>query len=465
MSMKRRRGEQRSMWVATSELPKAPGHVFYDKLNRVLDQGGFDRFVEDLCEPYYAKGKGRESIRPGVYFRMLFVGYFEGIESQRGIAWRCGDSRSLQEYLGLGTTERAPEHSSLTRIRQRLPESVFDEVFAFVLKVASEYGLLRGKTIAVDSTTLEANAAMKSLVRRDTGENWKAFVRRLAEAEGMKDPSDEDLRRFDRKRKKKTSNEEWQSTTDADSRVAKMKDGRTHLAYKAEHAVDVESQLVVAAPVYVGNLSDTQTLPLTVERAGEYLARAGSEQRVEEVVGDKGYHGAETLQRLKDDHGFRPYIAEPKTKGRRHWLKRPAGQQQAVYANRYRIRGNRGRRLGRLRSELAERSFAHICRTGGGRKAWLRGRVEVAKSHLMRVAARNLGLILLALFGVGTPRSLQGAGRMLRRALLWAYSTALREVRHTNATLQGWCVAIARFTAMVYRSIRQSPNRSFSTGC
>lgn len=465
MSMKKREAEQRSLWVATPELPKSPGHVFYDKLNQVLERGGFDAFVEDLCEPHYADGKGRPSIRPGVYFRMLFVGYFEGIGSQRGIAWRCADSLSLREFLGLEPSARTPEHSSMTRIRQRLPEDVFDEVFAFVLRMAVEYGLLRGKTIAVDSTTLEANAAMKSLVRRDTGEDWKTYVRGLAQAEGIEDPTDEELRRFDKKRKKKTSNAEWKSATDPDSRVAKMKDGRTHMAYKAEHALDVASNLVVAAPVYPGNLSDARTVAATVEQAREHLTKAGSAKRVEEVIGDKGYHSAETLQQLVEEQQVRPYIAEPKTKGRRRWQKRAPGQQAAVYANRYRVRGARGRRLGRLRSERVERSFAQTCETGGGRRMWLRGLVEVGKAHLIRVAARNLGVILFTLFGIGTPRSLQGASVALRGTFLAAYSTLRGALRLLDDVLGALMTPPLRFIVAVIRFRNQPPNRSFSTGC
>ncbi len=408
MSMKRREPEQSGMWVATHDLARSPGHVFYEKLNEVLAKGGFDQFVEELCEPYYAAGEGRPSIRPGVYFRMLFVGYFEGLSSQRGIAWRCADSLSLRSFLGLGLTAPTPEHSSLTRIRQRLPETVFEQVFSFVLKVAVQYGLLKGKTIAVDATTLEANAAMKSLVRRDTGEDWKTYVRGLATAEGVENPTDEELRRFDKKRKKKTSNKEWTSATDADSRVTKMKDGRTHLAYKAEHAVDLESEFVVAAVVYRADDADPDTLPVTIEQARERLQEAGSPYRVREAVEDKGYHKAETLQTVAEVQGVRTYVAEP-ARGRRRWQDKPVGQQAVVYANRRRIRGQRGRRLGRWRSERAERSFAHVCETGGGRRAWLRGILNVSKSYLGRVAAHNLGLIMLALFGIGTPRSLQGA--------------------------------------------------------
>ena len=437
MSMRRQEPEQKRMWVASHELPRSPGHVFYEKLNEVLQRGGFDRYVEELCEPYYAEGEGRPSIHPGVYFRMLFVGYFEGLSSQRGIAWRCADSLSLRSFLGIGITATTPEHSSMTRIRKRLPETVFEQVFAFVLKVAVEYGLLKGKTIAVDATTLEANAAMKSLVRRDTGEDWKAYVRGLAAAEGMEDPTDEELRCFDKKRKKRTSNKEWQSATDPDSRVAKMKDGRTHLAYKAEHGVDVESEFVVAAVVYRADDADPETLPVTLELAREKLREAGSPKELEEAVVDKGYHKAETLQTVAEVQHIRTYAAEPARRGHRHWQDKPAGQQAVVYGNRRRVRGTRGRRLGRLRSERAERTFAHVCETGGGRRTWLRGIAEVSKSYLGRVAGHNLGLIMLALFGIGTPRSLQGGLGLFFALLvvLWAPRVRLSDLLMRSARM------------------------------
>jgi transposase len=418
MAMGRQEADQPSMWVATQTLARAPGHAFYEKLNEVLEQSGFDRFVEELCAPHYAE-QGRPSIRPGVYFRMLFIGYFEGLDSQRAIAWRCADSLSLRAFLRIDLSEGTPDHSSMTNTRKRLPEEVFWAVFAFVLRVAAERGLLKGKTIAVDSTTLEANAAMKSLVRRATNEDWKTYVKRLMKAEGIDDPSDDEVRRFDRKRKKKTSNKDWKSPTDEDSRVAKMKDGRTHLAYKAEHAVDVESGLIVAPVVYRADDADPETLPVTVELAREQLQAAGSPYHVEEAVGDKGYHKAETLQTLAEVQHVRAYIAEPKQTRRRRWHDKEPGQQDAVYANRRRIRAPRGRRLGRWRSEKVERSFAHTCETGGGRRTWLRGVVNVSKSHLMRATACDLGIIMLALCGVGTPRSLQGTLGVVFFALLW----------------------------------------------
>jgi transposase len=394
-------------------MPRSPGHVFYDKLNSVLEEGGFDEYVEDLCAPHYADRIGRPSIEPGVYFRMLFVGYFEGLGAQRAIAWRCADSLSLRSFLGLNEDEDSPDHSSMTRIRQRLPEEVFEEVFRFALRVATERGLLKGKTIAVDATTLEANAAMKSLVRRDTEEDWKTYIRRLAEEEGIEDPSDEDLRRFDKKRKgKKTSNKEWKSKTDDSSRVTRMKDGRTHLAYKAEHAVDLDSEMIVGAVIHRADDGDPDSVAVTVELSRENLGEAGSPRTIEEVVLDKGYHKAETLAQLEGQYGVRPYAAEPK-RGRRRWNGKPEEQRRAVYGNRRRIRGRRGRRLSRLRSERGERTFAHVCETGGGRRTWLRGVANVSKNHLMKATAHNLGLIMLALFGVGTPRALQGVKALI----------------------------------------------------
>src|SRR5215470_12455187 len=278
MALGKRQPKQQDLWIAAPELPTAPGHPFYHKLNALLDEAGFDRFVEDLCRPYYADVVGRPGIPPGVYFRMLFVGYFEGLDSQRGIAWRCADSRSLQAFLGYLPAEATPDHSSLTKVRQRLPEVVHEQVFAFVLHIADAKGLLRGKTVAVDATTLEANA-----------DDWKAYLKKLAAEAGLEDPTDEELRRFDRKRQgKKVSNEEWASPTDPDSRIARMKDGTTHLAYKAEHVVDLGSNLVLAAEVYPADRADSSTLRESVLSAQINPARAGSGTDIEAVAADKG---------------------------------------------------------------------------------------------------------------------------------------------------------------------------------
>jgi transposase len=422
MAMGKRRQEEQLAWVATADLPRSPGHPFFVKLNSLLAEAGFDAWVENLCAPYYAASVGRPSIPPGVYFRMIFVGYFEGIASQRGIAWRCSDSRSLAAFLGVPPTEPTPDHSSLTRVHQRLPLEVHQEVFRFVLQIAVAKELVAGKTVAVDSTTLEANAAMKSIVRNDTGEDWQAYLLRLAQEAGIANPTAEDLRRFDKGRKdKKVSNAEWQSTTDVDSQITKMKDGTTHLAYKAEHVVDVTTDFVLAATVHGGVAADTATLVDSVLEAQQNLDAAQgvhwesdadvSPQPIQEVVADKGYHADGTLE-LCAALGLRTYLPEPKRRHRRQWADKPAGYQAAVYANRRRVAGARSKRLQRLRSERTERSFAHVCETGGGRRCWLRGLLTVTKRYVTQVAARNLGLILRKLFGIGTARSLQGSAAL-----------------------------------------------------
>ena len=413
---RRKRERQGELWVAASDLAAAPRHVFYDTLNRLLAKGGFDEWVEGLCAPFYAENSGRDSIPPGVYFRMLMVGYFEGLDSQRGIAWRCADSLSLKAFLGCGPAEAPPDHSSLTRIRDRLPLEVHEQVFAFVLRLAAAHKLLKGKTVGVDATTLEANAAMKAIVRRDTGEDWKEYLKRLMREQGLvgqdEEPTDEQLRRFDRQRKtKKVSNSEWGSPSDPDSRIARLKDGRTHLAYKAEHVVDLETELVLEAGVYTADEPDGDTLLESVALAQRNLTAAGLEVEIREIVADKGYHKNEALADCAECE-LRTYIPEP-DRGRRRWADKPPEQEAAFRANRRRVRGQRGRRLQRLRSERVERSFAQVCETGGARRTWLRGLEKLAKRYRLVAAAHNLGLLMRRLFGIGKPRGLQGAAAAL----------------------------------------------------
>jgi hypothetical protein len=342
---------------------------------------------------------------------MLLVGYYEGIGSQRGIAWRCGDSLSLREFLGVPLMEETPDHSSLTRVRDRLPLEVHVAVFQWVLTLAAEKGLLPSKTVAVDSTTLEADAAMKSIVRRDTGEDWKEYLRRLLkEQQGIENPTDEELRRFDKQRKdKRVSNEEWMSKTDPDSRITKMKNGCTHLAYKAEHVVDLKTELVVAASIRHADEGDTDTMVDSIVEARVNLSEAGVDVEIEEAVADKGYHATDTIE-LAESLGVRTYIPERKIKGKRNWRDVPEEKRRAVLNNRRRVRGARSKRLQRLRSELVERSFAHVCGTGGARRSWLHGIEKVQKRYLLAAVARNLGLVMRKLFGIGTPRGLQAEG-------------------------------------------------------
>ena len=416
MAMGKRRQRQDALFVMADGLPRSPGHPFYRRLNQLLAEADFDRWIERRCQRYYAteEKRGQPSIPPGVYFRMLLVGYFEGIDSQRGIAWRCADSLSLRQFLGLPLDEGTPDHSTLTNTRNRLPQEVFDEVFQFVLRIAGGKKLLSGKTVGVDSTLLEADAAMKSIVRRETGEDWKAYVTRLMREEGAietgHEPSDEEIRRYDKKRKnKRVSNEQWMSPNDPESRITQMKDGRTHAAYKAEHVVDLQSDLVLAAEIRPADHADTDTLVDSVLKAQENLQRADSETEIEEVAADKGYHAAHTLE-LCEHLGLRTYIPEPRRKHRSRWTDKPPQFKRAVLANRRRVKREKSKRWQRLRSELCERTFAHVCNRGGMRRSWVKGVAKLAKRYLIAVAAHNLGRILYKLFGLGKPKALQGQG-------------------------------------------------------
>ena len=405
-----------SMWVHHEDLPKSSGHPFFERLDRILTESGFDAFVEGLCATFYAERLGRPSLRPGRYFRLLFIGYFEGLSSERGIAWRVSDSLSLRSFLDLAVTEAVPDHSTLSRTRRRIDVETHRAVFTWVLERAAEAGLVGGKTVGVDATTLEANAAMRSIERRDTRESYEAFVRRLAEASGIATPTRVELARFDRSRKdKKTSNQEWRSPQDPDAKVAKMKDGRTRLAHKVEHGVDLETGAILGVTVQDASAGDSATLPETLTETAEQVEAVAPEgSGVAEVVADKGYHSDKTLVAL-DDLEIRSYLSEP-ARGPRRWQDRRTGKtspakraaQQALYGNRRRIRGARGRRLQRRRGELVERPFAHQYETGGLRRVWVRGHENVRKRVLIQAAGCNLGLLLRHLTGVGTPRSLQG---------------------------------------------------------
>jgi len=426
MAMGKRQPRQEELFIATADLTPSAGHPFYQALNRLLDEAGFDRWIEARCAPCYeqAEKRGQPSLPPGVYFRMLLVGYFEGLDSQRGIAWRCSDSLSLRAFLGIPLGRGTPDHSTLTNTRKRLPPEVFEEVFRFVLGIAAAKELIAGKTVGVDSTTLEASAAMKGIVRRDTGEDWKGYVIRLMREDGVigpeDRPSDEDVRRFDKKRKnKRVSNADWQSATDPDARIAHMKDGTTRLAYKAEHVVDLSSDLVLAAEIRPADQGDAATLVDSVAAAQIHLQAAGSNATIEEAVADKGYHAGPTIE-LCDGLAVRTYIPEPK---RKHPLKlsdKSAAERQAIRNNRRRLRRAKGKALQRRRSEVVERTFAHICEAGGSRRSHLRGLVNVTKRYLIAAASHNLGRILRQLTGIGKPKCLQGGGGLaaLGRPLL-----------------------------------------------
>src|SRR3989449_9679760 len=409
MAMGKRKSEQAPMWFSTTDLPVSPGHPFYARLNTILDEAGFDRFVEEQCRSFYAPVMGRPGLPPGRYFRLLLVGYFEGLDSERGIAWRAADSLGVRSFVGLGLDMAAPDHSTISRTRRLIALETHRAIFTWVQERLTAAGLLRGRTVAIDATTLEANAAMRSIVRRDTGETYQEFLTRLAVESGLKTPTREALARLDRRRKKRTSNTDWKNPFDPDAKITKMKDGRTHLAHKAEHAIDLESGAMVAVTLQGADVGDTTSLVETAIAAAEQVEAAHAESStpaaLTELVADRGYHSNQTLVDLHAV-GVRAYIAEP-DRGRRQWTTAPEAQ-RAVYGNRRRVSGVRGKRLLRRRGEYVERSFAHVYDTGGIRRTHFRGHRNILKRLLIHARAFHLGILMRQGVGRGTPRGVPG---------------------------------------------------------
>jgi transposase len=426
MAMGTRREQQEELWIPSCALARPVSHPFYERLNQLLAEHDFDRFVEGQCRRFYAATMGRPGLAPGIYFRLLLVGYFEGVDSERGIAWRAGDSLSIRRFVGIPLEEGAPDHTTISRTRRLIDLETHRQVFAWVLGLLADVGLVKGQRIGIDATTLEANAALRSIVRRDNGESYEEFLKGLARMSGVETPTREDLVRVDRKRKKKGSNAEWVNPHDPDARITKMKNGCTHLAHKAEHAVDMDTGAVVAVTLQEADLGDTITVKETLAEAGATVADLIEREAeakplekpqvnlggIEEVVADKGYHSGPVLKEMKAA-GVRTYMPEKKQAGKRHWVGKQ-DEQQVVYANRQRLQRPKGKRLLRRRGELIERTFAHCYDSGGMRRTHLRKHSNILKRLLIHVAGANLGLLLRSLHGSGTPRSLQGLSFTLR---------------------------------------------------
>src|SRR3954470_7901594 len=430
----------------------APRHAFYDWCNEVLAEAEFDEAVEMLCQGSYKDGVGRPSIPPGRYFRMLFVGQFEGLDSEREIEWRCADSLSLHRFLQLVEGERVPEQSTLSVTRSRLPLEVHHAVFGFILEIAGKHDLVPARRIGVDASTQEANASLRRLVRRDTGEDYQEMLRRLARASGIETPSTADLIRFDRARKDKTlSNADWVSQTDPAARIARMKDGRTRLGYKPEHAVDLDTEVIVAIKIHPADQGDTQTLAGTLAHAEAMLDLIGgapTPAAPAELIADTGYHSRAGLKALEDG-AWTTRIAEKQQKGFARWHG-DAAARRAVYNNRTRLKSTVARTAFKLRGEKVERSFAHILEVGALRRTWLRGVANVEKRYTIQVAAYNLGLVMRHRFGAGTPRqaaaiacftSTEYNTAVITFLRLPCHQASCREQRHE---LCWWCLVALR---------------------
>ena len=441
MAMGRRKRErQDDFWVATSALPQGGAHPFYDRVSAILNDNDFDAFVESACRKFYADQVGRPSLAPAIYFRLLMIGYFEGIDSERGIAWRLADSLALRRFAGFAITDPTPDHSTISRNRRLIDLETHQDVFTWMLQVLAKHKLLDGKTVGIDATTLEANAALRSIVRRDTGEGYPQFLTRLAAESGIETPTRQDLAKLDKNRKNKGSNDDWEHPHDPDAKITKMKDSRTHLAHKAEHAVDLNTGALLAVTLQPAHRGDTTSVGETIKQTDANLVSVMkdaaacdrlSERVLSELVADKGYHSNAVLTDVSA-LGIRSYVSEP-DRGRRNWTSTNKKEQtaksaarDAVYGNRRRVTGDRGRSLMKKRGELIERSFAHCYDTGGMRRAHLRGHGNILKRLLVHASGFNLSLILRKVIGCGTPRGLQGRSSRLLQSLLTRICADLR---------------------------------------
>ena len=480
LGTRKQRERQESLWVAVQELPMSAGHPFYGRLNTLLDIEQFDVFVEAQCRQYYAGKMGRPGLTPGIYFRCLIVGYFEGIDSERGIAWRASDSLAIRQFLGIGLDERSPDHSTISRTRRLISLETHEQVFSYVLRLIAARGLLKGQTVGVDATTLEANAAIRSIVRRDTGERYDAFLTGLAKESGIETPTREQLARLARKREKRMPNGEWKHPHDPDAKITKMKDGSTYLAHKAEHAVDLETGAIIAVTLQGADQGDTTTIIETLAEAGEQIAETAAAvnhetdgERVNpegpaEVVADKGYHSNAVLRQL-GEFGVRSYIPEP-DRGERKW-KGKAAEKKAVYGNRRRVRGRHGKRLMKRRGENIERSFAHMYETGAMRRTHLRGRDNIRKRLLIHASGFNLSLVMRKHFRAGTPRGLRGSNTTLFSslgALIGRYRRFQR--RFLDNQVRGLMLRAVKFFATQAAGLNpaffeSAKMATFATGC
>jgi transposase len=483
MGTRRRRQRQERLWVTHNELVKGPAHPFYKRVNELLEEAQFDDFAEKECAKFYAENNGRPSLTPGIYFRLLLLGYFEGIDSERGIAWRAADSLGLRQFLGIGLDEQTPDHSTISRTRRLLDVETHKKIFAWILDRLRERGLIHGKTVGIDATTLEANAAMRSIVRRDTGESYEEFLTNLAKESGIETPTREDLARIDRTRKNKASNKDWVNPHEQDARIAKMKDGSTHLAHKAEHAVDMKTGAVLAVTLQEADQGDTATVMETLIEAGENVAelivteaeKAPEEkpqvhlQGVEEVVTDKGYHSSAVLVDVKDME-VRTYIPEKKQADQRDWegqkdQAKARAEQEAVYANRRRVGGAYGKRLLRKRGELLERSFAHCYDTGGMRRTHLRGQKNILKRLLIHVSAFNLSLIFRSMLGAGKPREWKNRHALVLFLLFESFDGFRRLRNRKTLSFSIWSPPLHQNLRYLRYQLRHANERGSATGC
>jgi len=421
MFSEKKKVAQPEFWIVAEQVVSPAQNRFYTQLEETLESFGFAAKVRALCAPAYDKsGIGRPGIDPVVYLKMIMVGFFEDLPSERAIAARCADSMSIRAFLKYELNEKTPEHSSFTVIRQRLGLKVYECIFTLTLQALREHGLLRGKNLGIDASVIEANASLRALVNRNTEEQYWDYVKRLAAEQGI-DPDDTTaVRKFDRHRPGKGSNQEWVNPHDPQAKIGRTKDGATDMIYKPEAVVDLDTGAIVQAQVQPGDEADHKNMAGRILEAQQNINRACDEKldtlTVQSVTSDKGYYAVSELQTLQGE-GIRTVIADP-VENRRLDKLEPA-QKQAVQAARRSVKSKSGKGLLRRRGMHIERSFAHILDCGGLRRATLRGWENLNKRYKLAAAFYNLSQLMRKLFGFGTPKQLAALGRLFFLQLTW----------------------------------------------
>jgi transposase len=446
MFSEKKKAQQPEFWIAADQVISPGQSNFYARLEETLESFGFAAKVRALCAAAYDKsGLGRPGIDPVVYLKMIMVGFFEDLPSERAIAARCADSLSIRAFLKYELHEKTPEHSSFTVIRQRLGLEIYEKIFVLLLQALREHGLLRGKNLGIDASVIEANASLRALVHRNTEEQYWDYVKRLAAEQGI-DPDDSAaVRRFDRKRPGKGSNQEWENPHDPDAKIGRTKDGATDMIYKPEAVVDLDTGAIVKAEVQLGDEADHQDMSVRILEAQQNINRAAGEEldilTVQSATSDKGYYAVNELQSLQRE-GIRTIISDPIDNRRLDKLE-PA-EKKAVLAARRSVKSKSGKEFLRRRGMHIERSFAHILDCGGMRRATLRGWENLNKRYKLAAAFYNLSQLMRKLFGFGTPKQLAASGRLLFIQLSWFLALPSLTVKWINYHADFWLHQVSK---------------------
>jgi transposase len=463
--------EQAELWIMAGELPPATAEGFYRRINQTLEGMDFAREVWAICQPAYAQASrgGRPGIDPVVYLKMLMVGFFENIGSERGIASRCADSLSIRAFLGYSLTEATPDHSSLSVIRQRLSLEQMRAMHRVLLKALHQHGLLKGRKTGIDSSIIEANASLRNLEHRNSEQSYWEYVKALAAEAGI-DPEDlKAVRRFDQKRPgRKSSNQDWKNPHDPEAKVGRTKDGACDMVYKPEHISDLESGAIIGAEVRTGDAADNDaTLKDRLLKARATLrAVLPKEQRrkaMSEVCADEGYFALEQITQLQSA-GVRTVISDPFARRRRK-ERQSKKQQRVLRRARCAVRSKSGKALLRKRGEHLERAFCHVLDHGGLRRATLRGRQNLSKRLLLAAMAHNLSLLLRSETGIGTAKQALAAAFAWITTILLMFNTALSKALLQKRRLAGRRSSALRKSAPLQTLFCNGSTPCFSTGC